>query len=163
MYYLFMIGIKSELKDQEFKAKRGFTLIELLVVIAIIGVLAAFLMSNFIGIRQRGRDAQRKSDLRQIQAALELYRSDNSGYPASLWDTSCPQSESFEATVNESTVVYMKKLPCDPLSSNTPYSYTYNSADQTYSITACLENLNDPDKDTTNVCSSGVSFTVESP
>ncbi|MDP2672104.1 MAG: type II secretion system protein, partial [Candidatus Daviesbacteria bacterium] len=51
---------------------RGFTLIELLVAIAIIGILSSFLLSNFVGVRQRARDGVRKSDLRQIQSALEL-------------------------------------------------------------------------------------------
>jgi len=46
----------------------GFTLVELLVVIVIISVLAGLLVSNFIGVRLRGRDAQRKSDLAQIQS-----------------------------------------------------------------------------------------------
>ena len=62
---------------------KGFTLIELLVAISIIGVLSSFLLANFVGIRQRARDGVRKSDLRQIQSALELYRSDQSKYPDS--------------------------------------------------------------------------------
>src|SRR3990167_9460895 len=65
---------------------RGFTLIELLVVIAIVGLMSGFLVANFIGIKQRARDGQRKSDLRQIQAALELYRSDNASYPKEVAD-----------------------------------------------------------------------------
>jgi general secretion pathway protein G len=56
--------------------KKGFTLIELLVVIAIIGMLSALLVPNFMGARERARDAQRKSDLKQIQKALEMYRQD---------------------------------------------------------------------------------------
>ena len=62
----------------------GFTLIELLVVIAIIGILTTFLVANFVGVKSRARDGQRKSDLRNIQAALEIYRSDKSVYPSSI-------------------------------------------------------------------------------
>ena len=69
------------MKDKVIKNIKGFTLVELLIVIAIIGVLSALLMANFIGVRQRARDAQRKSDLRQMQSALELYRSDLGLYP----------------------------------------------------------------------------------
>src|SRR5579872_5421721 len=60
---------------------KGFTLIELLIVLAIIGVLTGLLLANFIGVRERARDAQRKSDVKQIQTALELYRQDNGTYP----------------------------------------------------------------------------------
>lgn len=65
--------------DKFFKTgfSKGFTLIELLVVLVIIASLATLLTANFVGVRQRGRDAQRKSDLRQIQSAFELYRADN--------------------------------------------------------------------------------------
>ena len=136
---------------------RGFTLIELLVVVAIIGILATFLMVNFIGVRQRGRDSQRKSDLKQLQNALELYRSDNSAYPASL--SAC--GSSFTGPGN---AVYMQKIPCDPLGG----SYTYAQTNGvTYSLIACLENLNDPQKDATNVApcngSTNTSITVRNP
>jgi len=73
-----------EFRIQNSELEKGFTLIELLIVIVIIGVLATLLMTNFVGVRQRGRDAQRKSDLRQIQAALELYRADVGQYPEAL-------------------------------------------------------------------------------
>jgi general secretion pathway protein G len=126
------------------KSKKGFTLIELLIVIGIIGVLATLLMVNFVGVRQRARDAQRKSDLRQIQSALEIYRADNSAYPLSVsgLNTGCG-SASF--TYNGTT--YMSKVPCDPL--GTSYSFTSNGT--AYSIIACLENVNDNQKDATSV------------
>src|SRR6476660_8938524 len=64
--------------------QRGFTLTELLVVIAIIAILSTFSISNFLTVRSRARDAQRKVDLKQLQSSLELYRSDQGAYPASL-------------------------------------------------------------------------------
>src|SRR3989344_8961334 len=122
--------------------EHGFTLIELLVVIAIISILAALLMANFVGIRQRGRDAQRKSDLRQLQAALELYRSDNGDYPMSL--ATC--GSAFTAN----SVTYMQKIPCDPLEKD---DYTFTSDGSTYTLVACIENDNDADKDTSTASS----------
>ncbi len=120
--------------------QRGFTLIELLVVLAIIGVLASFIMSNFIGIRQRARDSQRKSDVRQIQSALELYRADVGSYQSTANFPACGN------TLSSGGVTYMTKVPCDPL--NTTTGYTYTSGGTTYSIIACLENSNDTEIDT---------------
>jgi prepilin-type N-terminal cleavage/methylation domain-containing protein len=51
----------------------GFTLVELLVVIAILGTLAVVGINTFPASQRRGRDTQRKSDLRQYQVALESY------------------------------------------------------------------------------------------
>ncbi len=148
----------SKFKVQSLKFKNGFTLIELLIVIAIIGVLAALLMANFVGVRQRSRDAQRKSDLRQIQSALELYRADESSYPVAF--PACGASLTGTITSN----VYMQKLPCDPVTGNT-YSYTPSGTPpMSYELIACLENVNDSQKDLVNVCgATGWSLTLQNP
>ncbi|HEV2339284.1 MAG TPA: prepilin-type N-terminal cleavage/methylation domain-containing protein [Patescibacteria group bacterium] len=119
----------------------GFTLIELLIVIAIIGILAALLLTNLVGIRQRARDAQRKSDMRQIQASLELYRSDNGSYPVTA---SFPACGSQLQGTGVTPPTYMQKIPCDPL---TNASYAYASDGTTYTIIGCLENSNDNQAD----------------
>lgn len=62
------------------KEKRGFTLIELLVVIAIIGILSAIVLASLGSARSRARDAQRKSDLKQIANAFELYYLEKGNY-----------------------------------------------------------------------------------
>lgn len=142
------------------KRKNGFTLIELLVVVAIIGVLASLLMVNFVGIRQRGRDGQRKSNLKQIQSALELYRTDNDTYPASSDYPACDISLKSK----DGTLTYMQKMPCDPLSGG---SYTYSPTLTTYTLIACIENGNDPQKDAVNTApcdgATNFSFTVQNP
>lgn len=51
----------------------GFTLIELLVVISIIGVLAGLVLVSYSSSEKQARDTQRKSDLKQYQAALESF------------------------------------------------------------------------------------------
>ena len=159
---------KEIFKNHQFK--KGFTLIELLIVIAIVGVLATLLMVNFVGVRQRARDAQRKSDLRQMQSALEIYRADNSSYPASgngngLFPTTC--GNSFVDLNN--SITYMQKVPCDPLNTS-PNVYTYTPVGTApylkYQIVACLENVNDSQKDPVNNASCGSSnwsYTINNP
>ncbi len=74
--------------------KRGFTLIELLVVIAIIAILAAILFPVFAQAREKARQTQCLSNLRQLGMAFEMYRSDyegrnpgpgDSGHCAGMW------------------------------------------------------------------------------
>lgn len=63
--------------------ERGFTLIELLVAVGIIGILAAGLIITIDPGKQmaKARDATRRSDLKQLQVALEAYHNDNGHYP----------------------------------------------------------------------------------
>src|SRR3954468_16394253 len=64
----------------------GFTLIELLVVIIIIGILAAIAIPVFLNQRQKGYDAQAKSDLRNMATAEETYLTDNNVYSSLMSD-----------------------------------------------------------------------------
>ncbi len=60
--------------------EEGFTLIELLVVIIIIGILAAIAIPVFLNQRQKGYDAQAKSDARNLATLEETYMTDYNQY-----------------------------------------------------------------------------------
>ncbi|MEX0917163.1 MAG: prepilin-type N-terminal cleavage/methylation domain-containing protein [Candidatus Paceibacterota bacterium] len=88
---------------------KGFTLIELLVVIAIIGILSSVVLASLNTARESSRDARRLSDVKQIQAALELYFDDKGEYPDALANLAS---------------TYISVVPTDPVGG---VSYVYNA------------------------------------
>jgi prepilin-type N-terminal cleavage/methylation domain-containing protein len=64
------------------RSLKGFTLIELLVVISIIGLLSAVILASLNTARNKGYDAQRTSNMREVQKAIEAYYNDNGTYPS---------------------------------------------------------------------------------
>lgn len=63
------------------RLQKGFTLIELMVVIVIIGILVAVALPNFVGATDRARVATIKSNVHNVQTALEAYNIDKGNYP----------------------------------------------------------------------------------
>ena len=115
----------------------GFTLIELLVVISIISLLASIVFTSLNSARAKARDARRRSDLRQLQIALEFYFDANGSYPNTQpdgWWANCPLTPGSGAG-NKGTSgpngwipnlapTYISVLPVDP-TSVADYCYFY--------------------------------------
>lgn len=66
------------------KQQRGFSLIELVVVMSIIVLLSGVGFVSYTNANKASRDAKRKSDIEQIRAALEMYRTEEGSYPSTL-------------------------------------------------------------------------------
>jgi len=100
--------------------KRGFTLIELLVVIAIIGVLSSVVLASLNTARVRARDAKMRSELRQIQVAIQLYYDQYGSMPPNTYPGNyCSNQPNFLQAV-----VTAGYLPGNPVSPSAyPYCY----------------------------------------
>ena len=141
------------------QSNKGFTLIELLVVVAVIGILTAILLVNLVGIRERGADTKKKSDLNQIKNALRLYYNDIQSYPS---QHNCGPNTCFRACGGATCVegsemndgggtVYLKSVP--------EYTQYWVSADrETFYIGVPLTNSSDPE-----AAASGAKCGVSSP
>lgn len=130
----------------------GFTLVELLVVIAIIGILVTIGLVSFRTSQLRTRDAQRKSDLRQLGNALELFYSDYGVYPdadASGQIKACPYNAGNstscawdkDSSLTDGKTIYMRQMPQDP--GGSIYYYVVANGNQEFKLYARLENTQD--------------------
>ncbi|MEW8270544.1 MAG: type II secretion system protein GspG [gamma proteobacterium symbiont of Stewartia floridana] len=98
------------------KKIRGFTLIEVMVVVVILSILAAIVVPKIMDRPEQARVTKAKSDIRALEAALNLYRLDNMIYPTT--------EQGLEALVSKPTDSpeprnwkeggYLDRLPSDP-------------------------------------------------
>jgi type IV pilus assembly protein PilA len=130
----------------------GFTLIELLVVIIIIGILAAIAIPVFLNQRQKGYDAQAKSDARNLATLEETYMTDNNTYnpeasiTAAKADLGYKQSSNVVAVVvytldsagaNKSSTAQNTGGYCIDVTSGSTKHFYYNSVSGGLTTTAC--------------------------
>jgi prepilin-type N-terminal cleavage/methylation domain-containing protein len=106
--------------------KNGFSLIELLVTISIIAVLSAVLVANFMGARERARDAQKIQDLNAVKNALRMYYNDNQSYPGTVDNSSYNLSSDIGTS-------YMSNI------SNVSYTYLRTNGGDGFILTTGLE------------------------
>ncbi len=91
---------------------RGFTLIELMIVVVILGLLATTIMPRILSRPEQARRTKAKIDIRNIESALALFKTDTGSFPTT--------SQGFEALVSDPGVKgyhldgYLDKTPTDP-------------------------------------------------
>lgn len=111
-----------------YSKNKGFTLIEVMVVVVILSILAAIVVPKIMDRPEQARITKAKSDIRALEAALNLYRLDNMLYPST--------DQGIEALVSQPSGSpepknwkqggYLDRLPVDPWGN--PYLYLYPGA-----------------------------------
>ena len=102
------------------KSNQGFTLLEILLVVGIIAILAGIVIVAINPSKQLAtvRNTERKSDIKQIDSALQQYYIDNFHYPYSLTNSlteicdtgSQASSSELTATCNSAGLVNLSEL-----------------------------------------------------
>lgn len=120
------------------KQQKGLTLIEILIVVALLMLILMAIFKVFNVDINRTKDAQRKSDLRDIKLAFEDYYNDHQTYPPESFLADCE---------GDSLMPYLKKVPCDPVTGE-PYLYIpypgNGNNSQGYRVLSILEDRSDP-------------------
>src|SRR3989344_6114340 len=121
-----VLGTVLKTPNNMVNSEKGFTLIELLVSISIVAILSVIGLVAYSTVLKNGRDAKRQSDMRQIQAALEQYYSDQLFYPT---DATLPTNgNAFTNAIGNpvtptTTKTYMNSTPKEVISGRNAYSY----------------------------------------
>ncbi|MCJ7675585.1 MAG: type II secretion system major pseudopilin GspG [Sedimentisphaerales bacterium] len=90
----------------------AFTLIELMIVVVILGLLATIVMPRILSRPEQARRTKAKIDIRNIESALALFKTDTGRFPTT--------SEGLEAMVSDPGIKgyngdgYLDKVPVDP-------------------------------------------------
>ncbi len=64
------------------RKQSGFTIVELLIVIVVIIILAGLVITTFVGVQQKARDTERRTDINAVHAQVEAYYAQNGKYPS---------------------------------------------------------------------------------
>jgi len=81
--------------------KRGFTLIEIMVVIVILALLAALVAPKLMGRTDDAKIGTTKTQIKQIETALKLYKLDNGVFPGT--------EQSLNALITKPTIGVIPK------------------------------------------------------
>lgn len=120
--------------------QKGFTLIELLVTIAIIGILAVIGLVLYNQIPGRAKDSIRKSQLKEISVALELYNQQKGSYVQNIMSCSDTDTQNFYSNSDLQAKMSDNTIPTDPTSSNIRYCYISDVKGSFFRLYAKLDN-----------------------
>jgi general secretion pathway protein G len=103
---------QSSVINRQSSIRKGFTLIELMVVVVILGILATMVVPKVLSKPEQARRTKAKVDIRSIQSALALFKTDTGRFPTT--------GEGLQALVTNpglkgySSDGYLERAPMDP-------------------------------------------------
>ncbi len=92
----------------------AFSLIEIMVVVVILGILASIVVPKILSRPDEARVVKAKSDILNIQNALELYKLDNGNYPTTDQGLLALSEKPSQDPIPNNWKPYLQKLPKDP-------------------------------------------------
>ena len=110
-------------KKRNLRTRQGaFTLVEMLLVLVILAALAAVVVPKFAGRSQQAKETAARSQIANIEIALDMFETDNGYYPSG--------SDGLEELVEQPSNAtrwqgpYLKKgIPLDPWGNGYVYEY----------------------------------------
>ncbi|MCU0913395.1 MAG: type II secretion system major pseudopilin GspG [Planctomycetes bacterium] len=103
---------KSSISNHQSVLPKGFTLIELMIVVVILGLLATVVMPKILDKPEQARRTKAKVDIRAIQSALAMFKTDTGRFPTS--------AEGLQTLVTNPGIRgygkdgYIERVPSDP-------------------------------------------------
>lgn len=91
------------------RIRRGFTLVEMLTVVIIIGLLASMLLVAFGAARRSARNATVKSEITQLDIALENYRQEFGEYPPDFVGCEDIQPDPIRISARTAIIRHLRK------------------------------------------------------
>ncbi len=101
--------------NQKQSRDAGFTLIEIMIVVVILGILASIIIPRIMGRPEEAKRVSATTQIKNIEAALKLYKLDNGYYPTT--------EQGLDALVKKPTTgriprnwkeKYLDRIPNDP-------------------------------------------------
>lgn len=141
----------------------GFTLLELIVNVAIVATLSAIAIPAYISFRDKAKIAQSKSDLRNIQLAIEQLANDTNKWPGPIDVGQTSGKQVWDLNSDDAGLVqgskkftnwrgpYMQSVPKDPWGSDYFFDGNYTIGGTKYAVIGsfgpnkCCQNSSDSD------------------
>lgn len=119
------------------KRQFGFGVIESIIIVLILLILGTVVLAGYFAGKRDARDAQRVSDIVQIQKALKYYYEEFGEYPQA--------SNNMAVGVNNSFSRFISKWPTPPTPADgncadryNTYTYEQLTSGESYQLTFCL-------------------------